>query len=137
MAKRKESANGPVGKYILWGLAAVFVGSILWSMWVETLLPLIRAGDTRAVWLHVVGLPLILLGTAVIVYGGFIFIRDTFRAYGHETVQENLAAVRANQATLAMRWQNLKILFRAWVPGLRWLGLGFLLIAVGGFLINW
>ena len=137
MAKRNKSANSPAGKYILWGLAAVFVGSILWSMWVETLLPLIRAGDTRAVWLHVVGLPLILLGTAVIVYGGFIFIRDTLRAYGHETVQENLAAVRANQATLAMRWQNLKILFRAWVPGLRWLGLGFLLIAAGGFLINW
>ena len=55
MAKRKKSAKKPVGKYVLGTAAAVFVGSILWSMWAETLLPLFRAGDTRAVWLDVVG----------------------------------------------------------------------------------
>jgi hypothetical protein len=136
MAKRRKSAKRPIGQYILWAAAAVFVGSILWSMWAETLLPLIRAGDTRAVWLHVVGLPIILGGTAVIVYGGYIFVRDTFRAFSDETLQKNILAIRAKQASGAMRWQNAKILFRAWVPGLRWLSLGFLLIAAGGFLIN-
>jgi hypothetical protein len=136
MAKRKKSAESPIGKYILWAAAAVFVGSILWSMWAETLLPLIRAGDTRAVWLHLVGLPIILGGTAVIVYGGIIFVRDTFRAFTDETLLQNYAAINAKQASWQMRWQNAMILFRAWVPGLRWLGLGFLLIAAGGFLIN-
>ncbi len=136
MAKRKKSAESPIGKYILWTAAAVFVGSILWSMWAETLLPLIRAGDTRAVWLHVVGLPLILLGTAVFVYGGIVFVRDTLGAFGSDVLQANVQAIRAKQASGAMRWQNAKILFRAWGPGLRWLGLGFLLIAAGGFLIN-
>lgn len=61
MAKRKEAAKKPVGKYVLGAAAAIFVGSILWSMWAETLLPLIRAGDTRAVWLHVVGLGFLLI----------------------------------------------------------------------------
>ncbi len=105
-------------------------------MWAETLLPLLRAGDARSVWLHVVGLPLILAGTAVIVYGGYVFVRDTFRAFGDETLQKNVQAIHAKQADGQMRWQNAKILFRAWLPGLRWLGLGFLLIAAGGFLIN-
>jgi hypothetical protein len=136
MAKRKKSAESSIGKYVLWAVAAVFVGSILWSMWAETLLPLVRAGNTRAVWLHVVGLPLILLGTAVFVYGGYVFVRDTFDALGDETLQKNVQAIRAKQATGATCWQNAMILFRAWVPGLRWLGLGFLLIAAGGFLIN-
>ena len=136
MAKRKKSADSPVGKYILWAAAAVFIGSILWSMWAETLLPLIRAGDTWGVWLHVVGLPLILLGTAVFVYGGLVFVRGTLGAFGNETLQKNVQAIRAKRATGQMRWQNAQILFRAWVPSLRWLGLGFLLIAAGGYLIN-
>jgi hypothetical protein len=63
-------------------------------------------------------------------------VRDTFGALGDETLQKNVQAIRAKQATGATRWQNAMILFRAWVPGLRWLGLGFLLIAAGGFLIN-
>jgi hypothetical protein len=136
MTKRKKTAESPIGKYILWAAAAVFVGSILWSMWAETLLPLIRAGDMRAVWLHLIGMPIILLGTAVFVYGGAIFVRDTFSAFNNETLQENYLAIQTKQATWQIRWQNAKILFRSWVPGLRWLGLGFLLIAVGGYLIN-
>ncbi len=87
----------------MWVIAAVFGGSILWSMWAETIQPLAQAGDMRAVWLHLVGLPLILLGTAVIIYGGFIFIRDTFGAFSHETVQENLTTIRAKKATSEMR----------------------------------
>ena len=105
-------------------------------MWVDTVRPLVRTGDTQAIWLHVVGLPLILLGTAVIVYGGVIFVRDTFRAFTDETLLQNYASIKAKQASGTMRWQNAKILFRSWVPGLRWLGLGFLCIAAGGFLIN-
>ena len=120
----------------MWAAAAAFVGSILWSMWSETLLPLIRAGDTRAVWLHLVGMPIILLGTAVFVYGGAIFVRDTFASFADATFQKNYLAIQTKQATMQIRWENAKILFRAWVPGLRWLGLGFLLIAAGGFLIN-
>lgn len=122
---------------MLWAATAVFLLSILWSMWTETLLPLIRAGDTRAVWLHLVGLPLILLGTAVIVYGGIIFVRDTFGVFTDETRQQPARAIQPRPASAADRWQNSKILFRAWIPGLRWLLLGFLLIAIGGFLINW
>jgi hypothetical protein len=136
MTKHKKSAENPIGKYILWTVAAVFVGFILWSMWAETLLPLIRAGDTRSVWLHLVGMPIILLGTAVFVYGGYVFVRGTLGTFGDETLQKNVQAIRVKQASGQMRWQNVRILFRAWTPGLRWLGLGFLLIAIGGFLIN-
>lgn len=136
MTKKNKRAKNQLANYFWLTVGVAFVGSILWSMWAETLLPLIRAGDTRSVWLHVVGLPLILGGTAVIVYGGIIFVGSTLSAFGDETLQKNLQTIRAKQATGKMRWQNARILFRAWVPGLRWLGLGFLLIAFGGFLIN-
>lgn len=135
MSKNKKSESNPI-KYILWAVAAVFVGLILWSMWTETMMPLIRAGDTRGIWLHLVGLPLILLGTSIFAYGGYIFMRDTFDVYRDETLRKNVQAIREKQASRAMRWQNAKILFRAWVPGLRWLGLGFLLIAWGSYFIN-
>lgn len=123
-------------KYGLLLVGVLFVGSILWSMWAETVRPLLIAGDTRGVVLHLVGLPLILAGTAVIVYGGIVFVRATFAAFGNETLQQNARAIRAKQASAAMRWQNAKILFRAWRPGTLWLLLGFALIAAGGFLIN-
>ena len=136
----KRSNHRPKNSRATWlglTLLALFVGSILWSMWAETVQPLLRAGDTRGVLLHLVGLPLILAGTAVIIHGGFVFVRDTFHAMAGEAVQANIARFRSGDTGgTAARWANARLLFRAWLPGLGRLALGFLLIAGGGFLIN-
>lgn len=119
---------------------AAFVGSILWSMWVDTLLPLIREGDSRAVAFNLVGLPLILVGVGIFVYGGFVFVRDTFGSFGDEKLLQNVAVIRtkpSRKEVAAARWQNMGMLWQAWKPGLAWLALGFLIIAAGGFLINY
>jgi len=118
---------------------AAFVGSILWSMWVDTLRPLIREGDSQAVFFNLVGLPLILIGVGIFVYGGYVFVRDTFGSFGNENLLQNVAVIRtkpSRKEVTAAQWQNMRFLWQAWKPGLAWLALGFLIIAVGGFLIN-
>ena len=138
--KRKRQVDeGQIWKFIGIAVLIVFVGSILWSMWAETLWPLIEAGDSRAVMLHLIGLPLILIGVSIFVYGGYLFVRDTYDSYGDETLLHNMAIIRAKpsrEAVSAARRQTLRVFWQAWKPGLARLGLGFLILAVGGFLIN-
>jgi hypothetical protein len=131
-----------VEKFQKWALiviGAAFVGSILWSIVFETLLPLVREGNWLGLANNVVGIPIILLGTAVIVYAGFVFVRDTFSSLAGETLKQNVATIKGKpspEEVRAARRENMLILFRAWKSGLRWFALGFLLIAIGGFLIN-
>ncbi|HUF00643.1 MAG TPA: hypothetical protein VMN99_15420 [Anaerolineales bacterium] len=139
---RKQKQQPDTGRFwILIGITALaaLVGSVLWSMWVDTLRPLIQAGDLRAVVFNLIGLPLILVGVGIFVYGGVVFVRDTFQSYQDETLLENMVIIRAKpsrESVTAARWQTLRIFWRVWKPGLARLALGFLLIAIGGFLIN-
>lgn len=58
---------------------------------------------------------------------------------GGEKLQQNVTTIKDKPSPAevrAARRENTLILFRSWKPGLRWFVLGFLLIAVGGFLIN-
>lgn len=126
--------------YILYLVGILFIGSIFWSIVAETLLPLLRAGDTRGFIFNLIGIPLTLLGTAGIAYGGYLLVRDTFRAYGDAELQAGVAVIRqkpsADQMQAARR-RNLQLLWQAWRPGLVWLVGGFLFIAAGGFIINY
>ena len=136
--KRKVDENR-IWKFIGIAVLIVFVGSILWSMWAETLQPLIAVGDSRAVMFNLIGLPLILVGVSIFVYGGYVFVRDTYRSYGDETLLESMVTIRSKPSrkeVTAARWQTLRIFWQAWKRGLAWLALGFLLLAAGGFLIN-
>ena len=138
--KRKRRVDeGRIWKFV--GIAALIalVGSILWSMWAETLRPLIEAGDSRAVMLHLIGLPLILIGVSIFTYGGYLFVRNTYGSYEDETLLQNMAIIRAKPSpedVSAARRQTVRVFWQAWKPGLARLGLGFLILAVGGFLIN-
>ncbi len=138
MNKNKPDAAGKTWTNIGWGLAILFVGSILWSMWEETLLPLIRSGNTRSLWLHLVGMPIILLGTGIFVYGGIVFVRATFAALADSGLIENMRVIKGELAgdKRKAQWANAGLLVQSWLPGLGWLGFGFALIALGGFLIN-
>jgi len=116
---------------------AVFVGLVLWSMLTETLMPLYRAGRTTELILNLAGIPVILLGTAVFVYGGFVFVRDTFQVWASPELAASYAQMKTDprrRSEAASR--NRGILFRAWKPGLVRLAIGFLLIAIGSVIIN-
>jgi hypothetical protein len=140
MKKKQPSTSDRLFRWLGWLLVIGFIASILWSMWVDTLQPLIRAGDTRALLYNILGLPAILLGTGLIVYGGFLFVRSTFTAMSAPETAENIARIRAGDAVpedlQRARLENLKTLWGAWKMPLFWLVFGFILIALGGFLIN-
>jgi hypothetical protein len=125
---------------LAWLILAGFIASILWSMWVDTLLPLMRAGDTRAVIFNLIGLPTILLGTGLVVYGGLLFVRSTFTSMAAPQTVENIVRIRAGESApddlRRARIENLKALWYAWKRPLLWLAFGFALIALGGYLIN-
>ena len=138
--KRKRRLDEDrIWKFI--GIAAlvVLIGSVLWSMWAETLYPLIEAGDSRAVVLHLIGLPLILVGVGIFVYGGFVFVIGTFGTFSDEKMIQSMVIIRSKPSpkeVAAARWQTLRFFWQAWKPGLARLALGFLILAVGGLLIN-
>jgi hypothetical protein len=141
MSRKEKERPDEDRVWKLIGIAAlvVFVGSVLWSMWVETLWPLIVVGNWRAVVLHLIGLPLILIGVSIFVYGGYLFVRDTYSSYGDEGLLQSMTVIRSKSSreeVSAARRQTLRIFWRAWKLGLAWLALGFLCIALGGFLIN-
>jgi hypothetical protein len=119
------------------GAVVLFVGSIFWSIWFDTLLPLIRAGDTPELIANLVGIPIILAGTVLFCYGGFVFVRDTFAIWsGFAAMPE--ADVRALKALpiAEQRRRYRALLWKAWQRPLLWMAIGFGLIAVGGFVIN-
>lgn len=138
--KKTTSKDSGLGKWVLIGIGALFVGSIIWSFIAETLMPLLAAGDSGAVLRSIVGFPIILAGTAFIVYGGYIFVRDTFSAMRDPEMVSNVAQIRERTAPAqnvrAARWQNFWMLVRSWKAGTWRMLLGFGLIAVGGWLIN-
>jgi hypothetical protein len=137
---KETSTTDKIIRWVGWLILAGFIASILWSMWVDTLLPLIRAGDTRALIFSLIGLPTILLGTGLVVYGGLLFVRSTFTSMAAPETVENIARIRAGESApddlRRARIENLKALWSAWKLPLFWLALGFVLIALGGFLIN-
>ena len=138
--KKTTSNDSGLGKWILIGIAVLFVGSIIWSFIAETLVPLLAAGDAGAVGRNLVGFPIILLGTAIFVYGGYVFVRDTFSAMQDSEMTANAAQIRMGQASpdelRQGRRQNLARLLRSWKDGSLRMALGFALIAAGGWLIN-
>ncbi|MFQ5410287.1 MAG: hypothetical protein ACE5FI_17900 [Anaerolineales bacterium] len=124
------------GKIILTGVAVLFLGSIAWSIVVETLLPLARSGDWRALVFNLIGIPLILLATAMIVYGGLLVVRHMFMFMSDAQTQADIARLRTREDAQGARCRNLRRWFRALGPGLIWMALGFGVMAAGGYLIN-
>ena len=77
-------------------IVIAFASAILWSIWSETLLPLMRKGDLRGLSLNMTGIPLILLGVGLLVYGGIQFVNRTAVALGDETFRERASFVRSD-----------------------------------------
>jgi hypothetical protein len=120
-------------------IAVVFGLLFFGSMWTETLQPLIRAGDTTGLLFNLVGLPILVAGLVVFVYGGFRCLRNLFDLAQNETFLQQAAIIRERSSPQAVRAAQ-RIHLRLWGGalgrGARWMLLGFLCFGIGGYLIN-
>lgn len=122
--------------------AILFVGSALWSFWSESLQPIIKQGDYLAAGLEAGGFVVIWLGVGLIAYSAFLVLRNTYRLFTQDAVfQHNVAIVRQRQqhtpeAVREARRSNLRALWQAWRPALPWMLGGWIVLAVGGFLVR-
>ncbi len=125
---------------LAWGVIGLFAAALLWSMWSETLRPLIQAGETVRALRTTVGLAVIVLAVLLITYGGFSVVSKILRTMGDETFIQNAEIVRAGRKRFprpsirAARRANLLALLRAMHPGCAWMALAFVLLALGGWL---
>ena len=138
--KKETNGNANLGRWALILLGILFLGSIIWSFLYETLLPLWSAGDVGAIVRNLVGFPIILAGTALFTYGGYLLVRDTVSAMADPHLKQNTATIKDEaappEAVRQSRWANARRLLRAWKPGALRMAAGFALIALGGWLIN-
>lgn len=124
------------------GLIGAGLGALVgWSMLTETLLPLARQAAYVELALNCLGLPLILFGVAIFVWGGLVFVGRTYElassaAFADRAIQLRSRATPRAERRAAERAQ-LRGLWQAWAPGLAWLAAGGGLIGGGSLLINW
>jgi hypothetical protein len=120
-------------------LGLLFAGAFFWSLWSETLRPLLQAGDTAGLLFHLAGVPLILMGLVVFVYGGFRTLRNIFDLVADETFVQQAAIIQARPSSAEVRAAQ-KVHLRLWAGalgrGLAIMLLGFTLIGLGGYIIN-
>jgi hypothetical protein len=120
-------------------LIGAFVAGVLWSMWTETLAPLIHLGDTVAVARHTIGLPLLLIGVGVFAWGGLRFTARMTQVLNDEAFQDRAILIReekTGEAVEAARRANWQSLWRSWQPGLAWMVMGLGVMALGSAIVN-
>lgn len=124
----------------IWLAGPVALGIIaitLVSTWSYTLPHLIESGDTRDLILHLVGMPILLIGLGTLLYGGFVFGRDTTSLFHSERYQkwDRILKEKPNHWTvLQARVENLRLLWQNWQNGLAWVAAGLSLFVIGHFL---
>ncbi|MCI0519442.1 MAG: hypothetical protein L0Z70_04210 [Chloroflexi bacterium] len=119
-------------------LLILFVGALTLSFGYETALPLYREGNYRALIFNVLGFPIILLATGVFVYSGLVFLAYTYALMESEDFHQRAEVGRHGRDREARRQaqrENLRALWEAWKPGLRWLGLGIVLFVLGSYIM--
>jgi len=118
----------------------LLTAGIFYSAITETLIPLLDEGRTTEFIYNIIGIPVIITGTSLFVYGGIIFVIDTFKLFGQEKMITNIENIRNKTAGKKIksesRKENIKMLLLAWRRGGKFLGIGALLIICGGITIN-
>lgn len=113
---------------------------ILWSVVTETLLPLYNSKQYDELVYNAAGIPVILLGTGIFVYGGWIFYRDSREFFENPKLTSNADIIRDRNAPKekikTARKENTRMLFSTWKKGFIWLLIGALVITAGGITIN-
>jgi hypothetical protein len=129
-----------VTKVIVFTGLAVLLIIILWSVVTETLLPLYRNRQLEELTYNAFGIPVILIGTGIFVYGGWVFYRDSRNLFYDPNLINNADLIRnknePKEKIKIARSENTKMLFSTWKKGAFWLLIGAVLITGGGFVIN-
>ena len=127
-------------KVIVFTGFGVLLAIILWSAVTETLLPLYNSKLYDELIYNVIGIPVILLGTGIFIYGGWIFYRDSRELFENPKLTSNADLIRNRNAPKekkkTARKENTRMLFSAWRKGFMWLLTGALVIGAGGVTIN-
>jgi hypothetical protein len=84
-----------IWKWIGWVSLSIFVASMLVSIWVETLVPIARAGDTKRLIYNLFGVPLILIGIGGIFFGGYVFLKNMLQIGSLESYRNNIDIINA------------------------------------------
>jgi hypothetical protein len=136
-----EKEKNKLIKLIVFAGFFVLLIFILWSVVTETLLPLYNSCRYSELIYNAIGIPIILLGTGIFVYGGWVFVRDTHNLFDNNIqLSQNLDTIRdktvSKEKRKTARSENTKFLFVTWKKGGLGLLTGALLIIAGGIIIN-
>ena len=107
---------------LAWLALGLFVASILWSMWVDSLRPIVRAGDAGRALLMASGLALVLVGVAGMLQGAWLVLRGGLSLLADETFAARVQVIRdaaaGAEARAEARRENLRAVGRALGRGL-------------------
>jgi hypothetical protein len=140
MTGSDEETKRKIFKFAFFSACVVLLIIILWSVVTDTLLPLYRSKEYGELIYNIIGIPLILIGTGIFVYGGWVFYRDTRNIFDNPRLTNNIDIIRektaSNEKIKTARSENTRMLFSTWKKGAFWLLIGALLITAGGIIIN-
>lgn len=121
-----------------WVVIAVFLSALLWSMWSETLRPLVQAGEYIQAIRTAIGLALIVLSMLLLTYGGFRVVAQVMGLTGTEIFENMRAGTRRypHERARTARLENARLLFRAARPGCLWMAMGLVLLVAGSIAIR-
>ena len=136
-----DRVNSPVFKIIVFSVIAVLVVLVLWSVAVETLVPLYNSEKFDELVYNMFGIPVLLLGVAIFGYGAWIFTIDTARLLNNNLqIAENVDIIRKKtlpkDEIKSARKENISLLLSTWKKGAVRLFIGVLVIIAGGLILN-
>ena len=135
-----EKKQLPIFQYLAFLGLGVLLFIILKSAILETLVPLYRNGEYEEFAYNLIGIPILLIGTGIFAYGGWLFYNDTSSIMRNDILLNNVETIRDKSALKEdrkkARIQNTKALLWTWRRGSVRLLIGALIIICGGIIIN-
>ncbi|MCX7832640.1 MAG: hypothetical protein N2490_00300 [Ignavibacteria bacterium] len=125
---------------IVTAVFAIFTAFVFWTVWTETLIKLLNKNDYRSLIFNIIGYLIIYSATLIIIWGGFLIVRDTYRLSIQKNFINRIEKLKdksiSNEEKERIRKENSKSLFSVWVNGLKWLAMGFILFIIAIVIIN-
>jgi hypothetical protein len=120
---------------------AVLLCLLSYSFYTETIHHVFKEGNTLFGVMGTAGFIIILAGTSLFAYGGYIIYTNTIRLFReNEKLIQNIAVMRSpdtdRETKRKVRKENYQFLKQAWRPSFLFLGIGPLIIIIGAIILN-